>query len=1166
MVRESIDFRSERGRHETLLGREHVLAELERLLGHGGDTRGWVLVKGGPGMGKSALLAHYLQRMEDQGQRVPHHFLRRGVEDWDRPEVVVRNLAAQLEALFPEQAHPEARPESRLREVLQRVSAEVLVPRGERLLLVIDGLDEAEPGAGGQNPLPRFLPDSLPPGVRVLCASRPTYPFLSWLEARDRVRRIDLDDARWAGSNEEVVRTYWEHAALRFEPPLAPALIAEAVLKARGNILYTLKLSDWLQEQPEERRRAELLPQGLEAILVEVWQRLLALPVHERTVALTGLGLIAAAREALPHSVLAELAGWRDVETGERFLHATRPFLLEEPGHWRGERAWRPFHESFREFIVRTLGVEGLRREHRRLAEQLCAWPVEAVGHDFRRHYALRHGVVHWLEAGDWQRVRALCTDVGYLEAKCRETEVSALEEDLSRAAASSTGKERGLAHELLRAVQHGSHWLRQDPRAPGALPQILYNQLRSSGWTGARIEETLSFPEGLPALRLRHPVRMSGSEIRTLLGHTDSVLACTVLPDGRRALSASWDETLRLWDLETGLCLATLQGHTSFVNACTVLPDGRRALSASYDRTLKLWDLETGLCLATLEGHTGSVTACTVLPDGRRALSASYDRTLKLWDLETGPCLATLQGHTNSVLACTVLPDGRRALSASDDDTLKLWDLETGLCLATLEGHTGFVTACTVLPDGRRALSASDDHTLKLWGLETGLCLATLEGHTNSVKACTVLPDGRRALSASYDYTLKLWDLETGLCLATLQGHTGSVHACTVLPDGRRALSASDDHTLKLWDLETGLCLATLQGHTGSVHACTVLPDGRRALSASSDYTLKLWDLETGLCLATLEGHTGFVTACTVLPDGRRALSASSDWTLKLWDLETGLCLATLQGHTDFVLACTVLPDGRRALSASDDNTLKLWDLHSGECLQTLHGRGAFRCVAIAGDVICAGDVLNNVWILEANPRPQKLPERGTPGDDREDRGPRHRHRAQGRVRVFKELLPTELRAERDETTGQYDYTFQLPGSPHRCVVSFIGEMNPEPAALHTERLLSKWNPRTVVMLGIASDPVVGAAQEFSHWLRSSRDRNLKALDMESAGLVASAFKRVNPTRTLVLRGISDYGDERKATLDALGEGSLRRLAMHNATSLLWTLLRAGVLPRATE
>jgi len=592
-------------------------------------------------MGKSALLAHYLQRMEDQGQRVPHHFLRRGVEDWDRPEVVARNLAAQVEAFFPEQAHPEVRPETRLREVLQRVSDEVLVPRSECLLLVIDGLDEAEPGAGGQNPLPRFLPDSLPQGVRVLCASRPTYPFLSWLEARDRVRRIDLDDARWAGSNEEVVRKYWEHAALRFEPPL----------------------SDWLQEQPADRRRAELLPQGLEAILVEVWQRLLTLPTHKRTVALTGLGLIAAAREALPHSVLADLAGWQDVEMGERFLRLTRPFLLEEPGHWRGERAWRPFHESFREFITRTLGESVMRQEHRRLVEHLCAWPVEAVGHDFRRLYALRHGVVHGLEAGDWQRVRALCTDVGYLEAKCRETGDTALEEDLSRAAELAGSDDQELLRALHRTVHTGSHWLRRDTRA---LAQLVYNRLRASGWSRDQLEKSLRFPEGLPALRLRHPVRLSGGEVRTLLGHEGRVNACAVMPDGRRALSASADGTLKVWNLETGRALTTLEGHNAPVVACALTPDGRRALSACVDRTLKVWDLETGRSLATMEGHDARVTACAVTADGRRALSASDDTTLKVWDLETGQPLFTLKGHDEPVTACAVTADGRKSSACS--------------------------------------------------------------------------------------------------------------------------------------------------------------------------------------------------------------------------------------------------------------------------------------------------------------------------------------------------------------------------------------------------------------------------------------------------------------------------------------------------------------------
>ena len=77
------------------------------------------------------------------------------------------------------------------------------------------------------------------------------------------------------------------------------------------------------------------------------------------------------------------------------------------------------------------------------------------------------------------------------------------------------------------------------------------------------------------------------------------------------------------------------------------VTPDGQRAVSASDDQTLKVWDLGSGRELRTLAGHTGSVTAVAVTPDGQRAVSASEDQTLKVWDLGSGRELRTLAGHT---------------------------------------------------------------------------------------------------------------------------------------------------------------------------------------------------------------------------------------------------------------------------------------------------------------------------------------------------------------------------------------------------------------------------------------------------------------------------------------------------------------------------------------
>jgi hypothetical protein len=65
--------------------------------------------------------------------------------------------------------------------------------------------------------------------------------------------------------------------------------------------------------------------------------------------------------------------------------------------------------------------------------------------------------------------------------------------------------------------------------------------------------------------------------------------------------------------------------------------------VSASQDDTLKLWDAETGQEIRTLEGHSDTVLACAYSPDGARLASAGSDKTLRLWDAETGDCIATL-------------------------------------------------------------------------------------------------------------------------------------------------------------------------------------------------------------------------------------------------------------------------------------------------------------------------------------------------------------------------------------------------------------------------------------------------------------------------------------------------------------------------------------------
>jgi WD40 repeat protein len=929
-----------------------------------------VVVTGGPGMGKSALLTTWLARRETAGTVVPHHFIRRGEYDWDDPAKLVGSLVAQIEARFPDQHEPQANarmhPAARLDTMLRRVSENELVHRGERLVVLIDGLDEYDPPAGASgDPLAAFLPHALPSGVSLVCASRPRHPYVSNLEARDAgLVRIDLDDPTCAADNDATVRTLWEQAARPLG--LDARFIDAAVRCAAGNVQHAVTLQKHLARLPADQRRVEDLPRGLAALLERSWERVATDPI-----VVGGLGILCAAREALTLDELGAVAGWTDEVQRRVFLRGAKE-LLVETRRSDGQHEYRLHHDSIRSYITGRIGPAALRGHHRALAYGLATWPAprEATA----RRYALRYALIHRIDADERADAWRLAADMGFVEAKCRELGAHETEVDVTRAAehcrARGDDTLRGLFDDLARALMRESHWLRDIPAATAAL---VWNRLRQSGWSTDEIGRQLQLPAGATFLRVRHlATRESPALVRDLIGHADMVTACAVTPDGRRVVSASVDQTLRVWDLESGRAVATLVGHTAWVSACAVTPDGRRVVSASVDQTLRVWDLESGRAVATLVGHAARVSACAVTPDGRQVVSASADNTLKVWDLESGRAVATLDGHADWVRACAVTPDGRRVVSASEDRTLKVWDLASGREVATLHGHAARVTACAVTPDRRRVVSASADNTLKLWDLESGRVVATLADHAALVRACAVTPDGRRVVSASADRTLKVWDLESGRAVASLVGHADWVRACAVTPDGRRVVSASEDHTLKVWDLESERAVAILAGHADSVSACAVTPDGRCVVSASWDQTLKVWDLESGRAVASLVGHAGWVRACAVTPDGRQVVSASADHTLKVWDLQIGRAMATLPGHTDSVNACAVTPDGRCVVSASWDQTLKVWDLESGHVIATLAGhtdRVSACAVTLDGRrvVSASWDQTLKVWDLES-------------------------------------------------------------------------------------------------------------------------------------------------------------------------------------------------------
>src|SRR6185295_1295923 len=181
--------------------------------------------------------------------------------------------------------------------------------------------------------------------------------------------------------------------------------------------------------------------------------------------------------------------------------------------------------------------------------------------------------------------------------------------------------------------------------------------------------------------------VRPLAAHAHALRGHGRDVVAVAFSADGGRVATGSSDETVRLWNTESGAALAVLQGAASSIEDVAWSPDGR--LVASVEDILCIWDAHTGSLLQKLPYPGFRLRFSN---DGRWLAVGTMSGRLRVWDTATWTLAVDTRPHTDRLSAIAFSPDGTRVVTTGWDGLVRFWELPSWRPLQTLDDHRNMI------------------------------------------------------------------------------------------------------------------------------------------------------------------------------------------------------------------------------------------------------------------------------------------------------------------------------------------------------------------------------------------------------------------------------------------------------------------------------------------
>lgn len=359
-------------------------------------------------------------------------------------------------------------------------------------------------------------------------------------------------------------------------------------------------------------------------------------------------------------------------------------------------------------------------------------------------------------------------------------------------------------------------------------------------------IWETFLINPVSPALS-RILTKLIARPLRSRYGSADAVL--TDLDPAGILSVRSPSPTVIIPKMPRYQCTQIWQTPGRVANALALSPDGRAIATANSDNSVQLWDSQTGEILQTFaqrlglgNAHTDAVTALSFHPDGGHLFSGSRDGTVKLWNLQTYRLEHTFNQPGWQVTAMALTPKGDLLATGDIEGKISLWDRLQCKRLVDLVRHTQAITDLKMGANGCRLISASEDGTLRLWSLPEGRLLHTWTTDA-ALRAIELSHTSSEILTGNLSGRVTLWSLTDFEQQRTLRRYQDAISALALSQDEQTLAVGGEDATIQLWDWAGTLAqsFSTLR-HDWSVRDIVFSHDSQTLMSSAADETIRCW------------------------------------------------------------------------------------------------------------------------------------------------------------------------------------------------------------------------------------------------------------------------------------------------------------------------------------